>query len=97
MEAQLERFAPGFGKLVLARSVMTPRDYEAYNRNNVGGDIVGGANTLWQLAARPTPRPFPWRTPVSGVYLCAASTPPGGGVHGLCGLAAARIAIRELG
>jgi phytoene dehydrogenase-like protein len=75
---------------------MTPGDFEQYNRNDVGGDIVGGANTLWQLAARPTPRVIPWRTPVRGVYLCSASSPPGGGVHGLCGLAAARVALRDL-
>jgi phytoene dehydrogenase-like protein len=95
IEAQVERFAPGFRKLILARHVMTPRDFEKYNRNDVGGDIVGGANTLWQLVARPTLRLFPWRTPLRGVYLCSASTPPGGGVHGLCGLAAARVALRD--
>jgi phytoene dehydrogenase-like protein len=95
IEAQVERFAPGFGELILARHVMTPRDFEAYNRNDVGGDIVGGANTLWQLVARPTLRVFPWRTPLPGVYLCSASTPPGGGVHGLCGLAAAHVALRD--
>ncbi len=96
IEAQVERFAPGFRKLILARHVLTPRDFEAYNRNDVGGDVVGGANTLRQLAARPTARMLPWRTPVRGVYLCSASTPPGGGVHGLCGLAAARVALRDL-
>ena len=97
IEAQVERFAPGFRELILARHVMRPRDFEAYNANDVGGDIVGGANTLWQLAARPVPRPLPWRTPLRNVYLCSASTPPGGGVHGLCGLAAARVALRDLG
>jgi phytoene dehydrogenase-like protein len=96
IEAQVERFAPGFRDLILSRHVVRPRDFEAYNRNDVGGDIVGGANTLWQLAARPAPRPMPWRTPLRGVYLCSASTPPGGGVHGLCGLAAARVALRDL-
>ncbi len=95
IESQVERFAPGFRELVLARHVMTPRDFEAYNRNDVGGDVIGGANTLRQLAARPTARAVPWRTPVRGVYLCSASTPPGGGVHGLCGLAAARLALRD--
>jgi len=96
IEAHVERFAPGFGELILARHVMTPRDFEAYNRNDVGGDIVGGANTLRQLIARPTLRAVPWRTPRRGVYLCSASTPPGGGVHGLCGLAAAHVALRDL-
>jgi phytoene dehydrogenase-like protein len=96
IERQVERFAPGFRTLILARHVMTPRDFEAYNRNDVGGDVVGGANTLRQLIARPTLRALPWRTPVRGVYLCSASTPPGGGVHGLCGLAAARVALRDL-
>jgi phytoene dehydrogenase-like protein len=96
IESQVERFAPGFRELVLGRHVMTPRDFEAYNRNDIGGDVVGGANTLRQLVARPTARALPWRTPVRGVYLCSASTPPGGGVHGLCGLAAARVALRDL-
>jgi phytoene dehydrogenase-like protein len=95
IEAQVERVAPGFRDLILARHAMAPRDFEAYNRNDVGGDIVGGANTLRQLVARPTLRPLPWRTPRRGVYLCSASTPPGGGVHGLCGLAAARLALRD--
>ena len=95
IEAQVERFAPGFRDLILARHVLTPRDFEQYNSNDVGGDIAGGANTLRQLVARPTFRPLPWRTPLRGVYLCSASTPPGGGVHGLCGLAAARLALRD--
>jgi phytoene dehydrogenase-like protein len=96
IEAQVERFAPGFRSSILARHVMKPSDFEAYNANDVGGDVVGGANTLRQLVARPTLRPPPWRTPIRGVYLCSASTPPGGGVHGLCGLAAARVALRDL-
>ena len=95
VEAQIERFAPGFRDAILARHVTTPRDFEAYNANNVGGDVVGGAYTLRQLLARPTVRA--WRTPLAGVYLCSASTPPGGGVHGLCGLAAARLAVRDWG
>jgi phytoene dehydrogenase-like protein len=97
IEAQVERFAPGFRELILARHVMTPRDFEGYNRNYAGGDIVGGANTLRQLTARPAFGLVPWRTPVRGVYLCSASTPPGGGIHGLCGLAAARVALRDVG
>jgi phytoene dehydrogenase-like protein len=95
IEAQVERFAPGFRELILARHVMTPGDFEAYNRNDVGGDIVGGANTLRQLVARPTFQRVPWRTPFRGVYLCSASTPPGGGVHGLCGIAAASLALHD--
>jgi phytoene dehydrogenase-like protein len=95
IEAQVERVAPGFRDLVLARHVLAPRDFEAYNRNDVGGDIVGGANTLRQLVVRPTLRALPWRTPLRGVYLCSASTPPGGGVHGLCGLAAALLALHD--
>ena len=95
IESQVERFAPGFRELILARHVMTPRDFEEYNRNDVGGDVLGGANTLRQLVARPKLQRVPWRTPLRGVYLCSASTPPGGGVHGLCGLAAARLALRD--
>jgi len=95
IEAQVERFAPGFRGSILARHVMTPHDFEAYNANDVGGDVVGGAYTLRQLLARPTVRA--WRTPLRGVYLCSASTPPGGGVHGLCGFAAARLAARDFG
>jgi phytoene dehydrogenase-like protein len=95
IEAQVERFAPGFRNLILGRHVMAPRDFAAYNRNDVGGDVVGGAMTLRQLFIRPSARA--WRTPLPGVYLCSASTPPGGGVHGLSGLAAARLALRELG
>ena len=97
IEAQVARFAPGFRELILGRHVMRPRDFEAYNRNYLGGDIVGGANTLRQLAVRPAAGLLPWRTPVHGVYLCSASTPPGGGIHGLCGLAAARVALRDVG
>lgn len=95
IEAQVERFAPGFHDSVLARHVTRPQDFEAMNRNDFGGDVVGGANTLLQLLARPVLRGLPWRTPLRGVYLCSASTPPGGGVHGLCGLIAARLALRD--
>jgi phytoene dehydrogenase-like protein len=94
IEAQVERFAPGFRETIVARHVMRPADFEAYNRNDVGGDVVGGAMTPRQLVARPTLRA--WKTPRKGVYLCSASTPPGGGVHGLNGLVAARLALREL-
>jgi phytoene dehydrogenase-like protein len=95
IEGQVERFAPGFRQRILATHVTRPRDFEAANRNELGGDIVGGPNTLGRLLARPVARPLPWRTPLRGVYLCSASTPPGGGVHGLCGLIAARLALRD--
>jgi phytoene dehydrogenase-like protein len=93
IERQIERFAPGFGELVLARNVMCPADLEGRNANLVGGDIAGGSNELSQLIARPALRPVPYSTPLDGVYLCSASTPPGGGVHGMCGYLAARAAL----
>jgi phytoene dehydrogenase-like protein len=96
IEAQIERFAPGFRRLVLARSVRNPADLESGNRNYVGGDINGGTMDLRQLFFRPAPLLVPWRTPRRGVYLCSAATPPGGGVHGLSGYAAARVALRDL-
>jgi phytoene dehydrogenase-like protein len=96
IEAQVERFAPGFRELVLARSTLGPRDLEARNRNLVGGDLNGGAMDLGQLFARPTLRVSPWSTPLEGVYLCSASTPPGGGVHGMCGYWAAQAAVESL-
>jgi phytoene dehydrogenase-like protein len=95
MEAQLERFAPGFRELVLARSVLGPAELEARNPNYVGGDINGGSAELRQLFARPVASPTPYRTPLDGVYLCSSSTPPGGGVHGMCGVHAARAALRR--
>jgi phytoene dehydrogenase-like protein len=94
IEAQVERFAPGFRDVVLARSVRTPADLQAENRNYVGGDINGGTMDLAQLIVRPSL--VPYRTPLRGVYLCSSATPPGGGVHGLCGAAAARLALRRL-
>jgi phytoene dehydrogenase-like protein len=96
IEAQIERFAPGFGDLILARSVRTATDMERYNPGYVGGDITAGAGTLRQTFGRPALRWNPYRTPLAGVYLCSASTPPGGGVHGMCGLWAARTALRDL-
>jgi len=95
IEAQIERFAPGFRNNILARSVMSPADFEAHNPNLTGGDILGGAQTIRQLLFRPTG--LQHMTPIRGVYLCSASTPPGGGVHGMCGYHAARTAITELG
>jgi len=94
IEGQIERFAPGFRELVLARKAWAPADLERRNPNLVGGDIGGGANDLRQLFARPALRPIPYSTPLDGVYLCSASTPPGGGVHGMCGQLAARAALR---
>jgi phytoene dehydrogenase-like protein len=97
IEAQVERFAPGFRDVILQRCVTTPAELERHDANYVGGDIVGGANDLWQTIARPTLSPNPYSVPVPGWYLCSASTPPGGGVHGMCGLNAARSALRSLG
>jgi phytoene dehydrogenase-like protein len=94
LEAQVERFAPGFRRRILARSVMGPAALERYNPNLAGGDINGGAADLPQLFLRPTPRTY--TTPLPGVYLCSAATPPGGGVHGMCGYHAARLALARL-
>ena len=95
IEAQIERFAPGFRERVLARSVTGPAELEAGNPNLVGGDLNAGAADLRGLLARPVARPVPYRTPLPGVYLCSASTPPGGGVHGMCGYLAARSALSD--
>src|SRR5437763_1348596 len=96
IESQIERFAPGFLDCILARHTMTPTDLTRSNPNLTGGDINGGAANLMQLIARPILSPTPYRTPLPGVYLCSASTPPGGGVHGMCGYHAARAALREV-
>jgi phytoene dehydrogenase-like protein len=95
IEAQIERFAPGFRDRVLARNAMPPAELERRNANLVGGDLNGGAATLRQLLARPTLNLSPYRTPLRGVYLCSSSTPPGGGVHGMCGYLAARAALSD--
>jgi phytoene dehydrogenase-like protein len=97
IDAQIERFAPGFRDLVIARHVMGPAELEARNPNDVGGDITGGMNDWRQFVRRPVLSLHPWRTPAKGLYLCSASTPPGGGVHGMCGYHAARCALRDLG
>jgi len=97
IEAQIERFAPGFRDLVLARVTTTAADAERRNPNYVGGDINGGMATLRQTIFRPTTRWNPYRTAVPGIYLCSASTPPGGAVHGMCGYGAARAALADLG
>jgi phytoene dehydrogenase-like protein len=95
VEAQVERFAPGFRDTILARATANATQLEARNRNLVGGDLSGGAMTLGQLV-RPLRRPTPYRTPLAGVYLCSSATPPGGGIHGMCGYSAARVALRDL-
>jgi phytoene dehydrogenase-like protein len=95
IERQIERFAPGFRECVLARTVTTPSDLERNNANFVGGDIAAGVADLGQFFTRPTWRTY--STPVKGLYLCSASTPPGVGVHGMCGYHAATLALRDLG
>jgi phytoene dehydrogenase-like protein len=94
IEAQIERFAPGFRDLILARRAMAPADFESYNPNYVGGDINGGVQDLRQLYTRPTIRLNPYSTPAEGLYICSSSTPPGGGVHGMCGYFGAKAALR---
>ncbi|HEX6465831.1 MAG TPA: NAD(P)/FAD-dependent oxidoreductase [Terriglobales bacterium] len=94
IETQIERFAPGCRSRILARSGISPTEYELYNPNMIGGDINGGLQDLSQLFLRPTARMY--STPATGVYLCSSSTPPGGGVHGMCGYFAAQRALRDL-
>jgi phytoene dehydrogenase-like protein len=95
VKQQVERFAPGFRDLVLAEYVVTAAGFQERNPNYVGGDISGGATTAWQLVMRPAARWDPYRTPLPGVYLCSASTPPGQAVHGMCGVHAARRVLRD--
>ncbi|HTU49204.1 MAG TPA: NAD(P)/FAD-dependent oxidoreductase [Acidobacteriaceae bacterium] len=94
IEAQIERFAPGFGECVLARRVSSPADLQSMDANLVGGDISGGASNLRQFLFRPTWRQY--ATSDKRIYLCSSSTPPGGGVHGMCGYNAAKLALRQL-
>jgi phytoene dehydrogenase-like protein len=96
IEKQMERFAPGFGDCILARSRLTTATLEQGNANCIGGDIGGGVMDLRQLFTRPTARVVPYSTPVPSVFLCSASTPPGGGVHGMCGYFAAQAALRTV-
>ncbi|MGB8344044.1 MAG: NAD(P)/FAD-dependent oxidoreductase [Ktedonobacteraceae bacterium] len=93
IEAQIERFAPGFRDRILARHIFNPLDLEQYNANYIGGDINGGVQDLWQFFTRPTIRPVPYSTPAKDIYICSSSTPPGGGVHGMCGYFAAQAAL----
>ncbi|MGH7758101.1 MAG: dehydrogenase, partial [Candidatus Dormibacteria bacterium] len=95
IEAQIERFAPGFRDLILARVSRTARAQEAYDPTCVGGDIGCGAQTVWQTFARPVLRWDPYCTPLSDTYLCSAATIPGPGVHGLCGQLAALSCLRH--
>jgi len=94
IEQQVERFAPGFRDRIIARHTMSSVEMEAYNPNYVGGDINGGVQDLLQLYTRPAIRLNPYSTPVDGLYLCSSSTPPGGGVHGMCGYLAAQAALQ---
>ena len=96
IESQIERFAPGFRDRILARHIANPIDLEHYNANFVGGDINGGVEDLWQLFTRPTMRLVPYSTPAKGIYICSSSTPPGGGVHGMCGYFAAQAALHNV-
>ncbi len=94
IERQVERYAPGFRDRIIGRAVSSPADLERMNANLVGGDVNGGLQDVRQLFARPWLRHVPYKTPVPGLYICSASTPPGGGVHGICGSFAARTALR---
>lgn len=96
IEMQIERFAPGFRSCVLARHTMTARELQGHDPNFIGGDIGQGANTLRQLFFRPVVARKPYRTPIAGVYLCSSSTPPAGGVHGMCGYHAAKTALADM-
>jgi phytoene dehydrogenase-like protein len=96
VERQIARFAPGFYERVRVRRTTSAIELESKNANLVGGAITGGANDLWQMVARPTLSAVPYRTPIKGIFLCSSSTPPGGGVHGMCGFHAANTALRYL-
>jgi phytoene dehydrogenase-like protein len=95
--AQLERFAPGVRERIVASSTRNPVEMSAYNSNYIGGDIISGANTPWQMVIRPRLALDPYSTGVGGVYICSAATPPGAGAHGMNGYNAARSALRHLG
>mgnify|MGYP000088297873 CR=1 FL=1 len=95
IEQQVERFAPGFRERILARHTINPAEYEQHNPNFIGGDINGGVQDIWQLFTRPSRSLRPYRTPTKGIYIGSASTPPGGGVHGMGGFFAARAAMKD--
>lgn len=95
IENQIERFAPGFRDRIIARNTFTASDMEKYNPNYVGGDINGGVQDFWQQYRRPTMYRIPYATSLKGIYLCSSSTPPGGGVHGMCGFHAASAVLKQ--
>jgi phytoene dehydrogenase-like protein len=97
IESQIERFAPGFRDLILAQHTISPAQWEDRNPNMIGGDINGGAQDLGQIFTRPVARLVSYSTPNKRIYLCSSSTPPGGGVHGMCGYHAARAVLRAMG
>jgi len=94
IEAQIERFAPGFRDCILARRTMNTHDLQRYNPNYIGGDINGGVQNWRQLFTRPVPRRDPYTTPLPNLFLCSSSTPPGGSVHGMCGSYAAQAVLK---
>jgi phytoene dehydrogenase-like protein len=96
IEAQIERFAPGFREVILARATLNAQEMESYNPNYVGGDINGGVQDLLQFFTRPVARWVPYSTPAPDIFICSSSTPPGGGVHGMCGYHAAQAAWNTL-
>ena len=96
IEDQVERFAPGFKKLILARHTMNAQKMETYNPNYIGGDINGGIIDIRQLYTRPALSLTPYRTSDKQIYICSSSTPPGGGVHGMCGYHAAQTVLKDL-
>jgi phytoene dehydrogenase-like protein len=96
IEKQIERFAPGFRDRIIGRHVMNTADFESYNSNYIGGDINGGRQDITQLFTRPVLKLSPYRTSAKGLYICSSSTPPGGGVHGMCGYHAAKTALKDI-
>jgi phytoene dehydrogenase-like protein len=96
IERQVERFAPGFRDTILARATRNSVEMERYNPNYVGGDINAGVQDILQQFTRPSLSLTPYRTPTQGLYICSSSTPPGGGVHGLCGYFAAQTVLKDM-
>src|SRR5688572_28219974 len=95
-ERQIERLAPGFRDRILARHTMSPHDFETHNPNMIGGDLGGGANDFRQFLFRPIAKANPYTTPNERLFLCSSSTPPGGGVHGMCGYWAAQSVLKRI-